>query len=77
MCTTVRLHGLHHDIEVLYCVCSSVVLLHAIIKSREQQTERAIKEEQLRLRKIASLLAKEVRHFWDSMKKVLSLIAIL
>ena len=59
---------------IVYVALSYIVSYH---QEQEQQTERAIKEEQLRLRKIASLLAKEVRHFWDSMQKVLNLIAIL
>ena len=34
------------------------------------QQVRSEKEESLRLRKIASSIAKEVKHFWDSIQKV-------
>ncbi|XP_019852163.1 PREDICTED: helicase domino-like isoform X2 [Amphimedon queenslandica] len=48
-------------------LCRTVARHH---QEQEQLTERAIKEEQLRLKKIASTLAKEVRHFWDSIQKI-------
>lgn len=35
------------------------------------QQAKTEKEELLRLRKIASSIAKEVKHFWDSMQKVM------
>ena len=34
------------------------------------QQSKSEKEELLRLRKIASSIAKEVKHFWDSIRKV-------
>ncbi len=34
------------------------------------QHARAEKEDQLRLKKIASTIAKEIKHFWDSIQKV-------
>ena len=34
------------------------------------QQAKSEKEELLRLRKIASSVAKEVKHFWDSIRKV-------
>ena len=36
----------------------------------EQQHKKNEKEELLHLRKIASLMAKEVKHFWESIHKV-------
>ena len=36
----------------------------------EAQHTRSEKEELVRLRKIASTMAKEVKHFWDSIHKV-------
>ena len=36
----------------------------------EMQQVRTEKEEALKLRKVASSIAKEVKHFWDSIQKV-------
>lgn len=36
----------------------------------EMQQVRMEKEEALKLRKIASSIAKEIKHFWDSIQKV-------
>ena len=36
----------------------------------EMQQVRTEKEESLKLRKIASSIAKEIKHFWDSIQKV-------
>ena len=36
----------------------------------EMQQVRMEKEEALRLKKIASSIAKEIKHFWDSIQKV-------
>ena len=41
-------------------------------KERNMQQEKSEKEDLIRLRKIAQSIAKEVKHFWDSIQKVRS-----
>ena len=41
-------------------------------QEKEMQHARAEKEDQLKLKKIASTIAKEIKHFWDSIQKVSS-----
>ena len=48
-------------------LCRSVVRHHQELEMQQMRTE---KDELQRLRKIASSIAKEVKHFWDSIQKV-------
>ncbi len=48
-------------------LCRSVIRVH---QEREMSLARSEKEELLRLRRVASTLAKEVKHFWESIQKV-------
>ena len=57
---------------VCVCVCS-LQLCRTMARHHqelEQQQKRTVKDEVIQLKKIASLIAKEVKHFWDSIQKV-------
>lgn len=46
-------------------------------KENHMQQVKSEKDEHLRLRKIASSIAKEVKYFWDSIRKVCVHVAII
>lgn len=63
--------------DKIYCFSSAALLFFQLCRSvarqyqeREMYHMRTEKEELLRLKKIASVIAKEVKHFWDSIQKV-------
>lgn len=41
------------------------------------QQAKTEKEERLKLRKVASAIAKEVKFFWDSMRKVMKVLSMV
>ncbi len=55
------------DLLALLQLSRSIARYH---QEKEMQQARTEKEDQLRLRKIASTIAKEIKHFWDSIQKV-------
>lgn len=56
----------------VFCFCYSQISrsVSGYHRELEMQQMRVEKEEALKLRKIASSIAKEVKHFWDSIQKV-------
>ena len=71
---------IHVHVHVSF-VCFNLVFFFQLCRtiSRHHQEKevvehRAQKDELQRLRKIASTMAKEVKHFWDSIQKVSMLI---
>ena len=65
-----------HSVSLCVCVCVCVCSLQLCRtmarhhQELEQQQKRTVKDEVIQLKKIASLIAKEVKHFWDSIQKV-------
>ena len=70
----------HEDYRLLFeCTFSPVQLCRTISRhhqEKEVMDQRAQKDELTKLRKIASNMAKEVKHFWDSIQKVNNLLHV-
>ena len=61
------LHSPPPSISLLPQLSRSMMRHH---QEQSTQVQRSEKEELQRLRKVASSIAKEVKHFWDSVRKV-------
>ena len=63
-----------YNTSIFYQLSRSVAHYHKENCMQQAKTE---KEEHLKLRKIASAIAKEVKFFWDSMRKVINVLRLI